>query len=76
VAPGVYEKGAPIAIGSWHRLRLDIDGRKLEASIDGTRVLAVNDLRLDRRGRVALWVGDGTRAYFANLKIVPRPGGD
>lgn len=72
VAPGVYEKGAPIGRGSWHRLRLEITGRWLVASVDGQVVLEVDDLRLDRSGRVALWVGDGTQAYFANLTITPR----
>lgn len=72
VAPGVYEKGAPIATGSWHRLRLEVSGRRLVASVDGQIVLEVDDLRLDRSGRVALWVGDGTRAHFANLTITPR----
>lgn len=71
VAPGVYEKGAPIGTGSWHRLRLQVSGRRLVASVDGQVVLEVDDLRLDRSGRVALWVGDGTRAYFANLTITP-----
>ena len=71
VAPGLYEKGAPIAVGSWHRLRLEISERRLVASVDGQVVLEVEDLRLDRPGRVALWVGDGTRAHFANLTVTP-----
>lgn len=71
VAPGVYEKSAPIAVGSWHRLRLEVSDRRLVASVDGQVVLEVEDLRLDRPGRVALWVGDGTRARFANLTVTP-----
>jgi hypothetical protein len=71
VAPGIYEKGAPIGVGSWHRLRLELSDARLVASVDGQIVLEVDDLRLDRSGRVALWVGDGTRAYFANLRITP-----
>jgi len=71
LAPGIYEKGAPVAKGTWHRLSLDISGRRLVASVDGVVVLEVNDLRLDRAGKVALWVGDGTLAYFANLRVVP-----
>lgn len=71
VAPGVYEKGAPIVVGSWHRLRLEVSDRRLVASVDGQVVLEVENLRLDRPGRVALWVGDGTRARFANLTVTP-----
>lgn len=70
-APGVHERSASIGPARWHRLRLDIVGRRLVAGVDGQHVLSVDDLRLDRAGRVALWVGDGTRGQFANLSIVP-----
>lgn len=33
-------------------------------------VLLVNDLKLgDSTGSIALWIGPGTEAYFANLRI-------
>jgi hypothetical protein len=67
--PGRYEKSAPISIASWHRLRLEIDGTAVEARIDGEKVLAVDDLSFpNRKGRIGLWVDDGTTGYFANLK--------
>lgn len=68
-APGIYERAAPVAVGRWHRLRLEITGTRLVASVDGETVLELNDLRLVRPGRLGLWVGDGTRAYFSNLKV-------
>src|SRR5262249_8184161 len=43
--PGRYEKGADIALGRWHRLRLEIRGSRLKALVDGTEVLVVDDLR-------------------------------
>ena len=68
--PVRYEKGADIAIGRWHRLRLEIRGRRLRALVDGVVALAVDDLHYaDRRGPVGLFVDDGTRALFANLTI-------
>src|SRR5262249_58558069 len=49
--PGRYEKGADIAVGHWHRLRLDIAAQRLRASVDGKEVLVVEDLRFPgRRG--------------------------
>src|SRR3954447_5087315 len=42
--PGHYEKGADIAVGRWHRLRLEIAGPQLRASVDGTEALVVEDL--------------------------------
>jgi hypothetical protein len=66
--PGRYEKGADIAIGRWHRLRLEVRGTYLRALADGIEVLTVNDLHYaGRRGPVGLFVGDGSRGFFANL---------
>jgi hypothetical protein len=69
--PGRYEKGADVAIGRWHRLRLEVQGRHLRALVDGAEVLTVDDLRYPgRRGPVGLFVGDGSRGFFANLSIL------
>lgn len=68
--PAHYEKAANVALGRWHHLRLEIAGSKLTALVDGTVVLAIDDLRrADQRGAIGLWVGDGTRAHFANLAV-------
>jgi hypothetical protein len=70
--PGQYEAGAPVALNTWHTLRLDISGKKLRAFIDGTEILAVDDLRLGgKSGGIGLWVDDGTTGYFSNLRIRP-----
>jgi hypothetical protein len=70
--PGRYEKGADIAIGRWHRLRLEIQGARVRALIDGAEALTVDDLRYaGRRGPVGLFVGDGSRGLFANLGVRP-----
>lgn len=71
--PNVYEKAAPVAIESWHRLRLEIEGSTLNAFVDGENVLTVNDLRFPHRpGRIGLWVDDGTAGYFSQLKVKAR----
>jgi hypothetical protein len=68
--PGRYEKGVDIAIGRWHRLRLEVQDTHLRALVDGVEVLTVDDLRYaGRRGSVGLFVGDGSRALFADLSI-------
>ena len=70
--PGRYEKGADIAVGRWHRLRLEIAGRHLRALVDGKEALAVDDLRFPgRRGPVGLFVGDGSRGLFRELSVSP-----
>jgi hypothetical protein len=68
--PGRYEKGADIALGRWHRLRLEVQGTHVRTLVDGVEVLAVDDLRYaGRRGPVGLFVGDGSRALFADVRI-------
>ena len=69
--PGRYEKGADIALARWHRLRLEVQGARLRALVDGVDVLAVNDLRYaGRRGPVGLFVGDGSRGLFTDLRLL------
>jgi hypothetical protein len=71
--PNKYEKAAPVAIESWHKLRLEIQDSTVEAFVDGEKVLTVNDLRFpNRKGRIGLWVDDGTAGYFASLKVMHR----
>jgi 3-keto-disaccharide hydrolase len=68
--PGRYEKGADIAVGRWFRYRLEIAGRRVRALVDGVEVLAVDDMRFaGRTGPVGLFVGDGSRGFFRELRI-------
>ncbi|TAD92204.1 MAG: hypothetical protein EAZ99_00345 [Alphaproteobacteria bacterium] len=68
--PNRYEQPAPVAIETWHTLRLHIRGSQLQASVDGATVLTVGDLRFpDRAGRIGLWVDDGTTGYFRDLRV-------
>jgi hypothetical protein len=69
--PGRYEKGADIAIGRWHRLRLEVQGMRARALVDGVEVLTVDDLHYaGRRGPVGLFVGDGSRGFFTDLSVL------
>ena len=71
--PGRYEGPAPVALGRWHRLRLEIEGQRLRALVDGGEVLVVNDLKYaGRRGGVGLWVDDGTRGHFAGVRVMTK----
>lgn len=70
--PGTYEKSAPVSVGTTHVLRVAIDGGTVHAWVDDQLVLRLDDLKSrGRSGRVGLWVGDGTTAYFSDLKISP-----
>jgi hypothetical protein len=68
--PGRYEHGAKVALGRWHRLRLEISGPAAEVFVDGEKVLSIPDLRYaGRSGPLGLFIDDGTRGYFSNLRL-------
>ncbi len=72
--PNRYEKAAPVAAESWYRLRLEMQDSAVRVSANGEPVLSVDDLRFPgRRGRLGLWVDDGSTGYFANLKVTAKP---
>jgi len=72
-APEKYENAAKIAPDIWYRVRIEINGTVAKLFIDTNPkpVLVVNDLKLgkDNRGKIGLWVGLGTNAFFKNVKI-------
>jgi hypothetical protein len=71
-APGQYESYADLAPGEWTKIKIAVTGVKAQLYLNDSAqpVLIVNDLKHgDRRGAVALWIGLGTEAYFANLRI-------
>ena len=51
-------------------LRLEVAGPRVRALVDGVEVLAVDDMRFaGRTGPVGLFVGDGSRGFFRELRI-------
>ncbi|MFO1414287.1 MAG: hypothetical protein U1F10_10350 [Burkholderiales bacterium] len=75
-SPGQYEKAAPVALARWHHLRLEIEGSRIRVLVDGGEVLVVRDIKFaGRRGRIGLWVDDGTRGQFANLRVESKVNG-
>jgi len=70
-APGHYEKPAAVALGRWHRIRIEIENTNLTAAVDGLPVLQIGDLKYaGQSGQFGIWVGDGSDAYVANLKVI------
>jgi len=70
--PGQYESYVDLIPGEWARVRIDVSGLKARLFVNGAPepVLVVNDLKQKPlEGAVALWVGPGTIAHFADLKI-------
>jgi hypothetical protein len=68
--PGRYERGADVALGRWHRLRLEIEGRHARVLVDGNEALVVEDLRYSELGgSVGLFIDDGSRGFFHGLSV-------
>jgi hypothetical protein len=75
-APGIYESYVDLESGAWTKYRIVVKGARAELYVHGATqpCLIVKDLKLgDVAGAIALWVGPGTEAHFANLKVTPAP---
>ncbi len=74
-SPGKYESYVDLVPGEWTRIRVEVSGLKMRLYVNGASqpTLVVNDLKMgDTQGGVALWIGVGTEAYFANLRVTER----
>ena len=71
-APGQYESYVDLVAGEWTKIKIEVNGGKARLYVNDSPqpVLVVNDLKHgDSEGAVALWIGQGTEAYFANLRL-------
>jgi len=73
--PGKYESAVTPAPDpdSWVKLRLVVKGKNVAAFVNGADAPALtvellNDLL---KGKVGLWVGNGSDGWFRKLKIIP-----
>jgi len=70
--PEKYESYVDLVPGEWTKVRITVQGDKARLFVHGSLqpVLVVNDLKLGQsKGQIALWIGPGTIAHFANLRI-------
>jgi hypothetical protein len=75
-SPGVYESYVDLEPGAWTRMRIVVAGERAELYVHDAPqpCLIVKDLKRGAaaRGKVALWIGQGTTAHFRALTITPR----
>lgn len=70
--PEKYESYVDLVPGEWTRVRIDVQGEAARLYVHGNEQpnLLVNDLKLGARsGLLGLWIGPGTLAHFANLRV-------
>jgi hypothetical protein len=71
-SPGMYESYVDLSAGAWTRMRVKVAGPTARIYVNGARepCLIVNDLKLaPAQGKLALWVGSDTVAYFSELSV-------
>ncbi len=74
--PGVYESYADMQPGAWTPLRIVVNGTRAQLFVNNgdQPALIVNDLKHgDSTGSIALWIGQGTEAYFGPLTVKDLP---
>lgn len=72
--PGKYESYVDLLPGEWTKIKIHVAGQSAKLFVNGAEqpALIVNDLKQPlAKGGIALWVGPGTIAHFADLKITP-----
>lgn len=73
--PGKYEFAItpPPDPNSWVKLKVVITGKKVAAFANGSEkpALTVEPLNNRLKGKIGLWVGNGSDGGFRNLKIIP-----
>ena len=72
--PEKYETYVDLVAGEWTKVKIEVRGEKARLYVNGVEqpTLLVNDLKQRvSKGTIALWVGTGTVAHFANVRVSP-----
>jgi hypothetical protein len=71
--PERYESYVDLVPGEWTKVKIEVKGEKARLYVHDAAqpVLVVNDLKLGAaaRGPIALWIGPGSVAHFADLRV-------
>lgn len=71
--PQMYETYVDLVPAEWAKVRIEVNGGKARLFVNGAQqpTLLVNDLKLGAAaaGSIGLWIGPGTVAHFAGVKI-------
>jgi 3-keto-disaccharide hydrolase len=70
--PEKYETYVDLRPSEWTRVKIEVRGEKARLYVNGVEQpsLLVNDLKQGQsRGAIALWIGPGTVAHFANVRV-------
>jgi len=60
-----------VTSGTWHSLKLEIEGVHQKVFYDGKLIIDANDATFPNAGKVGFWTKADSFTYFSNLKIEP-----
>lgn len=66
-----YGKKAPVKLGAWQELRVEVKGDLFQVSLDGAHLFDVRDATFPEPGKVGLWTKADSVTAFDDLSIVP-----
>ena len=73
--PGAYEQPVqpPPDPDAWFHVRIVVNSPKVSAFVNNAKQpsLLVEQLSARKKGRIGIWVGEGSGGDFANLRIIP-----
>ncbi len=72
--PSKYESYVDLVPGAWTKIKIEVHADKARLYVNGAGqpTLIVNDLKHGQsKGAIALWIGPGVVAHFANLTVTP-----
>ncbi len=72
--PAKYESYVDLVPGEWTKVKIEVKGESAKLYVNSAEqpVLLVGDLKHGvSRGAIALWIGPGTVAHFAGLRVSP-----
>jgi hypothetical protein len=75
-SPGKYESYVDLVPGEWTHVKIVVADSSARLYVGGAEqpCLIVDDLKQGiTRGKVALWIGPETEAWFSNLRVWPAP---
>ena len=73
--PEKYESYVDLEPDAWTKVKIEVQGDQARLFVHGSAqpTLIVKDLKHgSSRGAIGLWIGPGTEAHFANLRVTAR----
>jgi hypothetical protein len=62
------KEGVTVKPGEWHRLRVEVEGNKMEGYLDGSRLWEITDDTYKDAGKVGLWSKADAQSHFDGFK--------